>query len=211
MGAGRNLPGYIGALVCFVSIVSESSVRASAIDVEFANFMVGETFPSASLPRTITADGVDVLLSKYNGSISANGWIVDAPLFGGPNNALFLRANLRAEILLPALSTGGFFFFRNQGGTNLLEINGETMNFTDTALAGLTFGTVGGVSVHSSPLTGSFRSAKIEGAINTLAFIGQELTIDSIALRIAVPEPASLTMFLAGMLSMLARVRRDNN
>jgi len=176
------------------------AARAGHIDVEFSDYTIGQTFPNASLPQTIVTDGVAVDLTKYNGSFGANGRIVDAPLFGGSNNALFLAADLRAEIVLPFASTGGFFYFRNQGGTNLLEINGATMDFTDPALAGSVFGTVGGVSVHSSPLTGSFRSVKIEGQINRLAFIGQELTIDSVALNI-VPEPASLLLVLAGCLA----------
>lgn len=205
--AGRHRIGLIGMVACSAVAAMSNLAQAAAIDVEFANFAVGATFPNASLPRTIVADGFDVLLSEHNRATFANGRIVDAARFGESNNALFLASNFRAEIVLPAPSTGGFFLFRDQGGTNLLEINGETMNFDDAALAGVTFGTVGGVSVHSSPLTGPYRTTKLEGTINTLAFIGQELTIDSIVLRV-VPEPASLAMVLIGLLTMSMYRRR---
>jgi hypothetical protein len=187
-----RFPDQLVAATCVTLFAFIPFSRGEEIDVEFSNFSVGQTFPNSSLPRTITADGVDVELSKYNNSSGANGRIIDSSLFGMPNNAMFLAANLRAEIVLPAFSEGGFFFFRNQGRTNLLEVNGETLDFTNAALAGTAFGTVGGVEVHSSPLTGSFRSVKLDGLITTLAFIGQELTIDSVELGIGLPGDHNL-------------------
>ena len=91
----RALPNEIANSdnLCFV----RSTIRilgAADIDVEFTDFAVGQTFPNATLPRTITSDGVDVQLTKFNNSSGANGRIVDAQLFGVPNNALFLAANL---------------------------------------------------------------------------------------------------------------------
>jgi len=170
----------------FLLLAAIAPTAAVAFDIEFTEFTVGDTFPNATLPRTITSGGVDISLSKYNSSISANGRIVDAPVISGANNALFLAANLRAEINLSSPSLGGFFFFRNQGGTNLIEINGQTLDFTNAALAGSGSATLGGVQIHSAPLS-SFRSVKLDGRIDTLAFIGQELTIDSVALGLAPP------------------------
>ena len=172
------------AAICCLLISSPTSSHAATIDVEFSDLAVGQTFSHASLPRTITTNGVDVGLSSYGGSSGANGRIIDATLFGASNNALFLAANLRAEIVLSSPSSGGFFFFRNQGGVNLLEINGQTLNFTHSSLAGSTFSSLGAVSIHSSALTGSYRSVKLDGVIHKLAFIGQELTVDSVQLSL---------------------------
>ncbi len=180
-----------------LALASPESTFATTIDVEFSNFTVGDMFPNASLPTTIVADGVDVALSKYNGSSGANGTIVDMPLFGSSNNALFLAADLRAEILLPANSSGGFFYFRDDGGSNFLEINGQLLAFTDSALAGAGSTTLGGVTVYSNVLDDPIRSVKLDGLIQSIAFIGQELTIDRVELTL-VPEPATNLLALAG-------------
>jgi hypothetical protein len=166
--------------------VASHTASAADISVGFSNFTVGDTFPNATLPRTIVADGVDVELTKYNNSSGANGRIINR-LTTGTDNALFLAANLRAEIVLPDVSPGGFFFFRNQGGDNLLEINGQTLDFTNSALAGSDFTTLAGVEIHSSSLGNFWRSVKLGGLVNTLALIGQELAIDRIELSIGLP------------------------
>jgi hypothetical protein len=182
---------------------------ARAINIEFSNLAPFQTFPNASLPQTIDADGVPVELTKYNSSASANGTILNSPQIGNEPNALFLAANLRAEILLSAPSTGGYFFFLDQGGQNYLEINGELMDFTDTALTGGDLHFVGGVSVHSSPTpVADARSVKLEGSIDSIAFIGQELLIDRINLTL-VPEPATwITLGLGGAAVLVLRRRR---
>jgi hypothetical protein len=179
------------AAACVGLFVVIHPATADTISVEFSNFTIGDTFPNATLPRTIVADGVDVELTKYNNSAGANGRIVNR-LTTGTNNALFLAANLRAEIVLPDVSPGGFFYFRNQGGDNLLEINGQTLDFTNSALAGPDFATLGGVEIHSSGLGNFWRSVKLDGLISTLAFIGQELSIDRVQLGIGLPGDNNL-------------------
>ncbi len=170
-------------------------VHASSIDVEFSDFAVGETFTNASLPRTINTNGVEIDLVAAGSSSS--GRIIDVPRLGTPDNAMFLAARLRAEIVLQSPSTGGFFFFDDRGGDNLLIVNGDPIDFDMTSLSGFgsgpQFDTVGGVLVNSSPLTAGLRSVKLKGTINTLAFLGEELAIDSVKLSL-VPEPSSLLM-----------------
>jgi hypothetical protein len=186
---------------------------AADITIEFSDIALGTTFPSASLPTTIAVDGADVTLSKYNSSASANGAILDMPIYGSiSNNAFFLAADLRAEITMPAPSFSSFFRFRDGGGTNLLEINGQILSFSDPLLAGP--GTVidvfGGLGFHSfanNPLKPEIRSVKIFGTVTSLAFIGQELTIDSISLAL-VPEPSTCALAALGVIGLLAFKRR---
>ena len=85
----------------------------------------------------------------------------------------------------------------------MLEINGATLDFDNSALAGSDFGIVGGVSVHSSTLVAPYRSVKLDGVIHTIAFVGQELTVDSIELAI-VPEPAMGLLTIVSCASLLA-------
>jgi hypothetical protein len=163
-------------------------VYGDAVNVQFTGFTIGETYPNATIPRTIVSDGVEIELTKYNNSTGANGRIVDrSTVLTVIDPALFLAANLRAEIVLPDVANGGFFYYRNQGGTNFLEINGELMDFTHPALTGAAFGTVGGVEVHSSALGNGWWSAKVGGLAHTFAFIGQELAIDRIVLGLGIP------------------------
>ena len=197
-------------LGCTALLIGVTCARFSPAQtrISFSNFAVGTTFPTATIPRTITADGIDVGLSKYNGASSSSGLIVNSQLLGSPDSALFLAANLRAEIFLPFPAVDGFFAFRNQGGTNLLEINGQTLNFTDPSLSGSADGTFGGVTVHSAPFSGTFRSVKIDGAIYSLAFIGQELTIDNVGLYL-VPEPATFLLSIAAFAAIPTRRRKS--
>jgi hypothetical protein len=194
---------------CTVLLIAVACPRFAPAQtrIEFSNFSVGTIFPTESIPRTITADGIDIGLNKYNGASSSSGRIVDSQLFSSPNSALFLAASLRAEIRVPSPAKDGFFAFRSQGGSNLLEINGQTLNFADPSLAGSAFGTVGGVTVHSAPNGGSFRGVKIDGTINALAFIGQELTIDGVGLYL-VPEPSALALAIIALAALPPR-RRD--
>jgi hypothetical protein len=188
MGAG-NLIRTLLAIAALVGVTgSRQQVRGDEIEVRFTGFTIGETYPNSTLPRTIVSDGVEIELTKYNDSSGANGRIVDrSTVLTVIDPTLFLAANLRAEIELPDVANGGFFFFRNQGGTNYLEINGELMDFTHSALSGSTFGTVGGVEVHSSSLGNGWRSVKLDGLAHSLAFIGQELTIDGVSLGLGIP------------------------
>jgi len=182
---------------------------AQAINIEFSNLAPFQTFPNASLPQTIDADGFPVELSKYNGSNSANGTILNFTQIGNEPNALFLAANLRAEVLLSAPSTGGSFAFKHEGGTNFLEVNGALLDFTDTALTGGDLHFVGGVGVSSSatPVAGA-RIVTLDGPINSIAFIGQELLLDRINLTL-VPEPATWVMLALGGCALVALRRRE--
>jgi hypothetical protein len=186
MGA-KNMIRTLMAVAASVGVLGSSGyVRGDSIEVRFTGFTIGETYPNATLPRTIVSDGVEIELTKYNNSSGASGRILNASTTG-TDPALFLAANSRAEIGLPDVANGGFFFFRNYGGTNYLEINGELMNFTHSALSGSTFGSVGGVEVHSSPYSNGWRSVKVDGLAHSLAFIGQELAIDGISLGLGIP------------------------
>lgn len=201
---------YVTAVACLLLGVNPPA-RATTINIEFSNFALGTTFPNASLPTTIVADGADVSLSKYNDSANANGTIIDMP-FGSLNNALFLAANLRAEILLPAPASGGFFKFRDDGGTNLLEINGQILSFSDPRLAGpgSVIDNFGNLLLHSfanNPQMPAMRSVKIFGTVESLAFIGQELTIDGVDLML-VPEPSAWALLVFGGITTFALLGR---
>jgi hypothetical protein len=197
----------VAAIACLV-LGATSPAHATTVIVEFSNFTPGDSFSNASLPTTIVADGVDVELTKYNNSNFANASIWNLPIGGADSNGLFLAANIRAEIPLSALASGGEFYFQDFGGDNFLEINGELLSFVDSALAGADTHSVGGVSVHSAGVIGGARSATLEGPITTIAFIGQELLIDGVHLTL-VPEPSTWALMVLGAISMFALVGRQ--
>src|SRR5262245_6733706 len=80
-------------------LVFSATVHAVTISADFNDIALGTTYPNATLPRTITTGGVDVALSKFHGSLGANGRILER---AAGDNALFVAANLRAEIVLTA-------------------------------------------------------------------------------------------------------------
>jgi hypothetical protein len=185
----KDMFRILPVVAAFVAVVGSGRlVCGDSVNVQFTGFTIGETYPSATIPRTIVSDGVEIELTKYNNSSGANGRVVDrSTVLTVIDPALFLAANLRAEIVLPDVANGGFFYYRNYGGTNFLEINGELMDFTHPALTGSASGAVGGVEVHSAALGNGWRSAKVGGLAHTFAFIGQELAIDRIVLGLGIP------------------------
>ena len=207
-----SVPAVCIAMLACCLCTPTPSANGAGIVINFSNFALGTTFSNASLPMTIVVNGADVALSKYNNSATANGTIVEMPT-GSFKNALFLADDLRADILLPAPSADGFFYFRDDGGTNLLEINGHTLSFADPLLAGPgnvigTFGDVWFNSYSNNSGQPEIRSVKIFGMVESLAFIGQELTIDNVILA-PIPEPSTYALAAFGLAAlMFMRLRK---
>jgi hypothetical protein len=190
---------YFALIVVALMVAFCASARADLIhiDVEFEDIAAGTQFQNSDLPATFVTEGVSVSLTDASGYGSA--MIETNNHAGASGNELWLSAGARAELDLGLGSTGGFFHFADLGGDNSLDVNGSSVDF-DVILASGS-GTIGGVGYNCSALSGYAHTVKLGGPIQTLAFTGEELAIDSVDLTISVPEPSCLVL-LCGLLGI---------
>lgn len=194
------VPASLAALVSAGLFGVPNAWGANPVDVEFEDVAVGTTFPSGSFPTSFVTEGVTISLPAGTSSVANARIRTDPRGTLGTDNVLGLFANARAVVELPAPATGGFFSYGDSGGDNFLIVNGVVIDFDVFAPVASGFHDVGGVTVW-----GDTTSLKLDGPIQTIAFLGQELLVDSINLTL-VPEPASAATL--GVLALIASLPR---